>query len=70
LLAAERLGLAPAETIYVGDSTMDMEAARAAGSFAVAALWDALADVAAMKAAGAQFLAETPADVWRLVEKR
>lgn len=68
LLAASRLGLPPGDTIYVGDSTMDMEAAVAAGSIPVAALWDSLADAEAMKRAGAAHLAATPADVWRIVQ--
>jgi len=39
LLAAQRLGLEPAACWYVGDSTHDMEAARAAGMHAVGAAW-------------------------------
>jgi pyrophosphatase PpaX len=39
LLAAERLGAAPAETAYVGDSPFDIRAAKAAGMFAVAVTW-------------------------------
>jgi HAD superfamily hydrolase (TIGR01549 family) len=35
LLALERLGVAPAEAAYVGDSPEDVEMARAAGAFAV-----------------------------------
>jgi pyrophosphatase PpaX len=39
LLAAERLGARPEETAYVGDSPFDIQAARAAGMFAVAVTW-------------------------------
>jgi pyrophosphatase PpaX len=39
LLAAERLALSPDTCWYVGDSTHDMVAARAAGMRAIAALW-------------------------------
>jgi len=39
LLAAERMSISVEQTIYLGDSPYDMEAARAAGSVAVAALW-------------------------------
>jgi pyrophosphatase PpaX len=39
LLAAERLGVAADSCVYVGDSPFDMQAARAAGITAVAALW-------------------------------
>jgi pyrophosphatase PpaX len=39
LLAAERLGSAPADTAYVGDSPFDVRAAKAARMFAVAVTW-------------------------------
>lgn len=39
VLAAERGGFEPAETAYVGDSTHDMLAGRAAGMKTIAALW-------------------------------
>jgi pyrophosphatase PpaX len=39
LLAAERLGVAADSCVSVGDSPFDMQAARAAGITAVAALW-------------------------------
>jgi phosphoglycolate phosphatase-like HAD superfamily hydrolase len=39
LLAAKRLGFEPAACWYVGDSTHDMEAARAAGMYGVGAAW-------------------------------
>lgn len=38
-LAAERLGVSPAACWYIGDSTHDMEAARAAGMLAIGAAW-------------------------------
>lgn len=39
LLAASRLGVDPAQCLYVGDDARDVEAARAAGMPSVAALW-------------------------------
>jgi pyrophosphatase PpaX len=39
LLALERLGAAPAEAAYVGDSPFDIQAAKAAGVFAIAVGW-------------------------------
>jgi pyrophosphatase PpaX len=39
LLALERLGAAPSEAAYVGDSPFDVAAARAADVFAVAVTW-------------------------------
>lgn len=38
-LAAERLGIAPAHCLYVGDDARDIDAAQAAGMPCVAALW-------------------------------
>ena len=35
----ERLDVSPEETIYVGDSWVDIETGRAAGNFAVGVLW-------------------------------
>ncbi|MFT3762953.1 MAG: phosphoglycolate phosphatase [Pseudoxanthomonas sp.] len=39
LAAAERVGVAPADCVYVGDDERDIVAARAAGMRSVAALW-------------------------------
>jgi phosphoglycolate phosphatase len=39
LLACARLGVAPADALYVGDDERDVQAARAAGMPSVAALW-------------------------------
>lgn len=39
LLACERLGVAAADALYVGDDLRDIQAARAAGMTSVAALW-------------------------------
>lgn len=39
LAAVERLGAEPSQTAYVGDSPFDIQAAKAAGAFAVAVGW-------------------------------
>jgi pyrophosphatase PpaX len=44
LLGLERLGAAPEEAAYVGDSPYDMQAANAAGMFAVGVTWGAIHD--------------------------
>jgi len=41
LLAVERLGGTPSETVYVGDAVVDVQAARRAGMAAVAVTWGA-----------------------------
>jgi pyrophosphatase PpaX len=39
LAAVERLGVAPSDAAYVGDSPFDVRAAKAAGVFAIAVAW-------------------------------
>jgi pyrophosphatase PpaX len=39
LLALERLGADPSEAVYVGDSPFDMQAAKAAGLYAIGVSW-------------------------------
>ncbi|WP_270886780.1 HAD-IIIA family hydrolase [Pedococcus sp. 5OH_020] len=41
LYAADRLGVHPGDCVYVGDATVDVEAARAAGMAVVAVTWGA-----------------------------
>jgi HAD superfamily hydrolase (TIGR01549 family) len=69
LLALERLGAAASETVYVGDSLVDLEAARAAGMAAFATLWpkgpeEREAFLAAAATLGGRPV-ETPADLLR-----
>ena len=66
LHAARLLAVPPAACWYVGDSTHDMEAARAAGMTAVGALWGPYrrADLEPL----ADVLADTPADVLALLD--
>jgi HAD superfamily hydrolase (TIGR01509 family) len=70
LLAAERMGLEPANTLYVGDSLIDVQAAHAAGGVAVAALWDQHVKPEEMKQERPAFMAQTPADVWTFFKSR
>ncbi len=44
LLACDRLGFPPGSTAYVGDSPLDMEAARRSGALGIAAAWGHLFD--------------------------
>ena len=44
LLAAERIGADPAETVYVGDSPFDVRAAKAAGMHAIGVTWGRIHD--------------------------
>jgi HAD superfamily hydrolase (TIGR01509 family) len=69
LLAAERMGLSPQDTMYVGDSPMDIEASHSAGCFSVAAMWDKLANLEEMKLKQPNFIAQTPNEVWEIFLK-
>lgn len=63
LLAAQELDVDPKGTWYVGDSTWDMEAARAAGMTAVGVLAGAAVDADALEEAGATLVIETLNDL-------
>jgi len=51
LHAAELLGVAPTECVYVGDSPHDVQAGKAAGAYVVAVTWG-VADAARLEEAG------------------
>lgn len=61
-LAISRLGVAASEVWSVGDELRDIEASRAAGAVAVAALWGA-ADAEALRQARPDIVADSPADL-------
>lgn len=63
LLAARELGVEPSATWYVGDSTWDMRAARAAGMTAVGVLAGAAVGAEALEEAGATLVIETLNDL-------
>jgi pyrophosphatase PpaX len=66
LFAVRKGGLEEARTAYVGDSVNDMAAGRAAGMQTIGALWGP-SPREALLAAGADTLAEKPADLLSLV---
>jgi phosphoglycolate phosphatase len=60
LEAARRLGVAPAQCVYVGDDLRDMQAGRAAGMPALAAAWGYLGQGEPVQAWGADAVLESP----------
>ena len=70
LAACDRLGIAPAQAIYVGDDLRDVQAARAAGMPAVAAAYGYLGDGGDVAAWGADALIDAPADLLALLSTR
>jgi len=64
--AAERMGLAPSQVLYLGDSSVDMTTATRAGMFAVGASWG-FRSVEELKAHGAVAVVDHPLDVLGLL---
>jgi pyrophosphatase PpaX len=60
LIALERLGSAPAEAAFVGDSPFDMGAGKAAGVFTVAVSWGKIHPVERLRQAGADAVVHSP----------
>lgn len=69
LETAAALGVSPADTLYIGDSGVDMETGRNAGMDTCGVLWG-FRSREELIAHGAKFLAGDPAELERIVEKR
>lgn len=67
LRIASDMGLPPAGFVFVGDTDIDMETARAAGMYPAGALWG-FRDAANLKAGGAKVLLASPGDLLRLFD--
>ncbi|KZN30225.1 hypothetical protein N480_04575 [Pseudoalteromonas luteoviolacea S2607] len=63
LLAAEQLGVEPAQCIYVGDAQRDIEAAHAAEMRSVSALWGFIPSLQDALSWGAELNLEHPTDI-------
>ena len=66
LAIAAELGLAPAACAFVGDTSIDMTTARAAGMFAVGALWG-FRTIEELSSSGAGALVASPEDILGLL---
>jgi 2-phosphoglycolate phosphatase len=67
LEAARRMGVVPAECIYVGDDLRDVQAGRAAGMQTAAVRWGYLGAGDPIEAWGADYLLEEPIDLLKLL---
>ncbi len=65
--AARRIGVPAAECVYVGDDLRDMQAGRAAGMATIAVAWGYLGAGEPIGSWGADHLAQTPADLLKLL---
>ena len=68
LEVADHLNLLPQQVLYLGDSAVDMLTARAAGMFAIGALWG-YRSMDELRGAGAQALIDRPGDVLSFLEE-
>ncbi len=66
-LALERLGIAPHEALFIGDSEVDVLTARAAGVPLLAAGWG-FRDKVTLLAQGATVVADTPAEAFAYIQ--
>jgi phosphoglycolate phosphatase len=67
LAIAVEMGLRPAEFAFVGDTSIDMDTARAAGMFPVGALWG-FRDAEELASSGAAVLLASPMDLLRVLD--
>ena len=63
LHAVERLGVDPSQAAYVGDSPFDIQAARAAGSFAIAVGWGGIHSLERLAEERPDALVSTPEEL-------
>lgn len=68
LEACRRLGIAPEESVYIGDDLRDIEAAHAAGMPSIAAGWGYLGEGQDASCWSADALIDTPLDLLSLLE--
>lgn len=66
---AARMGVDPAEVVYLGDSDIDMHTARNAGMTAVGAAWGFRGE-AELRDAGAQIVIDAPGDLVGVIDSR
>jgi phosphoglycolate phosphatase len=66
---AEKLKIAPADFLYLGDTNTDMQTAVAAGMYPVGALWG-FRTAGELKKNGAKILVEKPLDVLKVLDSK
>lgn len=66
LMIAKRLGAGPKETLYVGDSEVDVETGRAAGMKTIGVSWG-FRGREALNEAGAACIADSPEEILKLI---
>ena len=69
ILAMNKMGLAPDDVCYIGDSIVDIQAAHAAGCMSIAAVWDRHCKKEIMQTENPHFLADSPKDIWNFLNQ-
>lgn len=69
LKAAAHLGIPPQNTLYIGDSPVDVEAAHRAGATSVAVVWDPHANQIALAEKHPHFTINEPSDILRIFDQ-
>lgn len=69
LLIARKMGIAPRDFIYLGDTDVDMQTAASAGMFAVGVLWG-FRDARELIRGGAKMLIKKPLDLPEWIEEQ
>ena len=67
LEAARRMGVNPAQCVYIGDDLRDVQAGRAAGMATIAAAWGYLGLGESIEAWGADHIAQAPGELLNLL---
>ena len=70
LMATQKMGLPASNTFYVGDSIVDIQAAHAAGSIPVAALWDGQAKLHELQGEEPAYIAHSANDIWAYFQRQ
>lgn len=64
--AINRLGICPSNSVYIGDDDKDIQAAKNAGTYSIAALWGSYTKERLVNA-DPDFIAKSPADILKFV---
>ena len=67
LLAAERLGVDPRTCAYVGDSTFDIRAAKAAGMYSIAVTWGGIHEREKLEAEGPDAMVDDAEELYAVL---
>ncbi len=65
---ASEFGITPAECLFVGDTSVDMQTSKNAGMHAIGVLWG-FRDMEELKSSGAEYIIEKPAEISDIISK-